>query len=153
MPGGRPPSDEKQRFLAKVEKVSSGCHEWQAGINRGGYGKLWFRGECSVPAHRVAHTLFIGAIPEGGNVLHRCDNRKCVNPEHLFLGTQRENIYDMDDKGRRGTKSSLTYSDVDEIRKMLADRYSQEVIAKKFGVDQTTISRIKLRKTFLFKEN
>ena len=152
MPGGRPPSDEKQRFLAKVKRVISGCHEWQVGINRGGYGKLWFRGKCSVPAHRVAFTLFTGAIPDGSNVLHHCDNRKCVNPEHLFLGTLQDNIRDMDDKGRRGTKSCLTYSDANEIREMLSNRYSQKVIAKKFNVDQTTISRIKLGKTMLFKD-
>ena len=86
------------------------------------------------------------------NVLHHCDNRKCVNPEHLFLGTLQDNIRDMDDKGRRGTKSCLTYSDANEIREMLSNRYSQKVIAKKFNVDQTTISRIKLGKTMLFKD-
>ncbi len=148
-----PRTSEKQRFLAKVKRVESGCHEWQTETNRGGYGKIWFRGKPSVPAHRVAYTLFVSPIPEGRHVLHRCDNRKCVNPEHLFLGSNRDNVSDMDGKGRRGTKSRLTYEDVGKIRQMLAERYSQAVIAKSFGVDQTTISRIKLGKTTLFKEN
>ncbi len=152
MPGGRPPSDEKKRFLAKVKIVESGCHEWQAGKNWQGYGKLWFRGTCSYPAHRASYALFIGEIPKGGNVLHRCDNMKCVNPKHLFLGTQADNVADMDAKKRRGTKSQLTYRDAAKIRKMVADRYSQEEVAEKFGIHQTTVSRIALGKTFLFKE-
>lgn len=151
MPGGRPKSDEKLRFLAKVNEVPSGCHEWQAGANWQGYGKFHFRGVNSVPAHRVSYTLFVDDIPSGFCVLHRCDNVKCVNPAHLFLGDLADNVADMDQKKRRGTKSRLTYDDVKVIRQMLTDRYSQEFVAKKFGVDQTTISRIKLGKTTHFK--
>lgn len=153
MPGGRPPSDEKQRFLAKVRKVESGCHEWEAGLSRTGYGKFYFRGVVGSQAHRAAYELFVAPVPQGQHVLHKCDNRKCVNPRHLFLGTTADNVADMDRKNRRGTKSQLTYQDVEVIRDMLAADLPQQMIAKKFGVDQTTISRIKLRKTTLFKEN
>ena len=151
MPGGRPRSDEKQRFLAKVKKVESGCHEWQAGQARGGYGKFvrWPKTET---AHRVAYELFVQPIPQGKWVLHRCDNRLCVNPDHLFLGDSEANIKDMDQKKRRGTKSQLTYANVEEIKQMLKDRHTQQAIAEKFNVNQTTISRIKLGKTMLFKD-
>lgn len=150
MPGGRPRSDVKQRFLAKVKQMESGCHEWQAGKARGGYGKfvVWPK---TTTAHRVAYELFVAPIQNGKFVLHRCDNRLCVNPDHLFIGDAVDNIRDMDEKQRRGTKSRLTYADVDQIKQMIADRFSQQVIADKFGVTQGTISRIKLGKTTLFK--
>lgn len=152
MPGGRPKSDEKKRFLAKVKIVETGCHEWQASLNRGGYGKFnSYGGNSSDPAHRVAYRLFVAPIPDGAYILHRCDNRKCVNPDHLFIGTQDDNISDMDSKQRRGTKSNLTYNQVDQIKFMLGKNYSQNEIAKYFNVNQTTISRIKLGKTTLFK--
>ena len=151
MPGGRPKSDTKQRFLAKVQKVESGCHEWQAGLHRDGYGKFVEAGK-TIQAHRVAYSLFIGPIPTGAWVLHTCDNRKCVNPHHLFIGDRIANIEDMDRKQRRGTKSKLTYADVEKIKNLLNERYSQAHIAEEFGVDQTTISRIKLGKTTLFKK-
>ncbi len=153
MPGGRPPSDEKQRFLEKVKVVETGCHEWNAGIARTGYGKFYFRGRVSMGAHRAAYELFVGRVPKGKHVLHKCDNRKCVNPKHLFIGTHQDNVADMDKKGRRAIKTKFTAADAQEILLMLQDRYSQEYIAKKFGVDQTTISRVKLGKISRFKEN
>jgi len=152
MPGGRPSSDERKRFLAKVKIVQSGCHEWQSAKNWQGYGKLFFRGTNSYPAHRASYALFIGDIPEKSNVLHKCDNKPCVNPNHLFLGSIADNIADMDKKGRRGTKSQLTYGDVAEIKKLLSERYSQSEIAKEYAVSQSTISRINLGKTMLFKD-
>jgi hypothetical protein len=153
MPGGRPPIDEKKRFLAKVKVVQSGCHEWQGSKNWQGYGKVYFRGVSSYPAHRASYALFVGEIPDGLNVLHECDNKPCVNPKHLFLGSLADNIADMDAKARRGTRSQLTYNDVAEIKDMLAARYSQTEIARRFSVHQTTISKIALKKSFLFKEN
>lgn len=150
MPGGRPRSDEKERFLAKVKVVESGCHEWQAGHARGGYGKFRYPTK-TVTAHRASWELFIGPIPKGQCVLHRCDNRLCVNLQHLFLGTLADNVKDMDEKQRRKTRAKLTETQVKEVRQMLNDRYSQKEIAKKFNVDQTTISRIKLCITQTFR--
>lgn len=149
MPGGRPPVDEKERFVSKVEKMQSGCHEWRAVLHRDGYGKFYFRGR-QAQAHRVAYTLFVGEIPSGRWILHRCDNRLCVNPEHLFLGDADLNVHDMDVKNRRGTKSALTERDAEVIVSLLAAGVSQQKVADAFGVDQTTISRVKLGKTKLF---
>ncbi len=150
MPGGRPRSDVKQRFLEKVKEMEFGCHEWQAGQARGGYGKftVWPK---TTTAHRIAYELFVAPIPKGKSVLHRCDNRLCVNPAHLFIGNAIDNIRDMDAKQRRGTKSQLTYADVKQIKHLLADRFSQQTIADQFNVCQGTISRIKLGKTRLFR--
>jgi hypothetical protein len=147
----RPKSDEKARFLAKVKVMDNGCHEWQAGLHRDGYGKFQFRNR-TMQSHRAAYIIFV-EDPKEKCVLHKCDNRKCVNLDHLFLGSLQDNINDMDVKRRRGSNSNLTYSQVAEIKIMLDARYSQMFIAKQFGCHQTTISRIFLNKHILFKKD
>lgn len=145
----RPKSDPIKRFLAKVVKVENGCHEWTSTLNRGGYGKFYFEGKQAV-AHRAAYELLVG--PTGDKwVLHKCDNRKCVNPDHLFLGDRIDNIQDMDAKSRRGSICKVTAEQVKEIRQMLDDRYSQQYIADKFSISQGAVSRIKRNVTRIFK--
>lgn len=148
---GRPPADPKVRFLEKVKVMPSGCHEWQSTFHRDGYGKFYFEGK-QTQAHRAAFILFCGEIPQGQWVLHRCDNRKCVNTNHLFLGGAIENISDMDGKNRRGTKCQLTERDVEIVLRLLSSGVSQQKVADSFGVHQSAISRIKLGKTTLFRK-
>ena len=136
----RPRSEPIGRFLAKVKHMETGCHEWQAVEARGGYGKFQNAGKC-VTAHRFAYENFVGEIG-GKYVLHKCDNRKCVNPEHLFLGTQAENVADMDAKGRRVLHPKITHEMADTMRKLRAERYSQQHIADQFGVSQALVSRL-----------
>lgn len=78
------------------------CWTWTAGVEQDGYGILW-RGKTYLRAHRVSWELAHGPIPEGMNVLHRCDVPACVNPAHLFLGTQQDNVADRHAKGRDAT--------------------------------------------------
>lgn len=136
----RPRSDPIKRFLDKVKKVETGCHEWQAGEARGGYGKYQNAGK-TITAHRFAYEQFVGSL-NGLHVLHKCDNRKCVNPEHLFLGTNANNVADMDAKGRRVHHPKITLEMAEQMRAMRAERYSQQRIADRFGVSQALVSRL-----------
>jgi len=80
------------RFWDKVDKQSNGCWEWLGGTNKG-YGAVSHEGSMKL-AHRVAWRLLNGGIPSGVLVLHKCDNRRCVNPEHLYLGSYSDNNLD-----------------------------------------------------------
>jgi hypothetical protein len=85
-------------------KVDSGCWEWLRAVRTDGYGTVKDRRDITVGAHRVSWQEHKGEIPEGLHVLHKCDNKLCVNPDHLFLGTHKDNMKDMIGKGRSNTK-------------------------------------------------
>lgn len=141
---------EKLRRSVDVENAR-GCWEWKKRIGRGGYGQASF--ECrSMQAHRVAWLVFCGPIPDGALVCHACDNRRCINPDHLWLGTHKDNVADMHAKGRQGDiagsknpQAKLTETQVLEIRTSQKSGYG---LAKELGVSQSTISLIRSRKNW-----
>jgi hypothetical protein len=104
---GRPPRPALERFQSMVS-VGPGCWEWVAAKDRDGYGQ--FKGNGHVRAHRFSYDEFVGPIPEGLQVLHRCDNPSCVNPEHLWVGTNADNMADKCEKGRLDIRSAYTAS-------------------------------------------
>ena len=131
-------SDEN-RFMAKVKKTGY-CWEWVGALLKTGYGQFWYKKKMT-RAHRVSYMLFTGMIPEDMNVCHTCDNRACVNPQHLFLGTAQENTLDSVKKGRWAT-AKLNADAVADIRERLLRGENQHNIADIVGVNQSQISRI-----------
>ena len=135
------------RFWAKVDKRGPDeCWEWQAGFRRG-YGRIGAGGDKGrvISAHRVAWNFAYGEISGDLCVCHHCDNRKCVNPSHLFLGTQAENIQDRHRKGRdaRGVRYCPTIIPDSAIPGIRVSTESQRILARRFGVSQTLIYYIK----------
>lgn len=127
-----------------IPEPMSGCWLWTAAENGVGYGAMW-DGAKTRGAHRLMYEVTTGPIPDGFDVCHRCDNRICVNPDHLFAGTRLENVTDMDRKGRRKTTPILTAEQVLDIRARAARGERTKDLARMFGVSQPTISAVKHR--------
>lgn len=137
----------KERFVEKF-KESNGCWEWQAKISPYGYGQFAIAPGNVQQAHRFAYELFVGPIPKGLCVLHDCDNRKCVNPAHLWVGTQAQNIHDMMKKGRdkkatadKNGRAKIDWDTALKIRAM-AGKYPQKEITLSVGISRWQIRRI-----------
>jgi hypothetical protein len=139
-----------ERFWARVSPPdSNGCREWQGCRSELGYGQVK-RDRVRWPTHRLAYVLAVGPIPDGFYVLHRCDNRACCEPTHLFLGTQMDNIADMVAKGRQGgalgernANSKLTPDAVRAIRAAYAGgNVPQRVLAERYGVSRGLIGHV-----------
>lgn len=119
------------------------CHIYDGPLHRGGYGIGSKHNGKPVPAHRQAWIRTYGPIPDGLWVLHRCDVRACVNPEHLFLGTLLDNNADRNQKGRNASK--LTAEQVAAIRARRTSGETQQAIADAYGVSRPLISMIEHR--------
>jgi DNA-binding CsgD family transcriptional regulator len=138
------------RFNAKWKAdPATGCWLWTASASTNGYGQIKLpKQRKQILAHRLSYLIHRGEIG-ALCVCHRCDTPLCVNPEHLFLGTQKDNLQDMAAKdrhlrGERGTAVVLTEEQVLKMLEMLKTEMSQASIARAFGVSQMTVSRIKL---------
>ena len=151
--GGRGPIE--QRFWLYVDRLGpNDCWEWTGALGPNGYGRVSTKNNPDMIASRVSYELTKGEIPKGRVVMHSCDNRKCVNPAHLSVGTYLENTHDMIGKGRavhnpmQGVKhprSKLTESDVLTIR---SSNESNGVLSKRYGVAKSTIDHVRLRITW-----
>lgn len=144
------------RFNSKIDKSSpNGCWEWTATLNTHGYGQVWMRRKL-YGAHRVSYEIHVGEIPDGMCVCHTCDNRRCVNPSHLFAGTHQENMKDRDNKkraivqgkGEANINHKLTEEDVREIRLRYASGFKCRFLAKEYGVSPSRISEVCSKKTW-----
>jgi hypothetical protein len=140
----------KQRLYDKFKvDESTGCWNWTAGLDRDGYSVFEFR-PFAQRGHRASWIIHNGSIPDGMLVCHKCDNRKCINPDHLFLGTSSDNNQDMMNKmrniyhcGSKSVLSKLTEEKVIEMR----DRYAkggitQRKLALEYGIGYKAVCKI-----------
>lgn len=147
---------DKRRFWLKVFKQGDGCWLWWGAIGKGGYGNFWI-GPLSdgvyARAHNVSYILAGNPSPAGLNVLHDCDNPRCVRPDHLFPGTAKDNADDRDAKGRHRfgilpncgedhANSQLTEADVLAIRAARLEGKSYREIALNYSVSALQIGKI-----------
>lgn len=142
----------EERFFSKVNKIENGCWEWK-GCTVDGYGQFAVSSKNIVKAHRYSYYIHKGEITNNLYVCHSCDNRKCVNPKHLFLGSNLENMKDKTNKGRqcKGSNrpaSKLTENDVLEIRTLLTNGMKQIDIVNKYNISIGTVSQIKSKKSW-----
>jgi hypothetical protein len=154
----------EDRFWNKVDiKSNSECWEWKAALyGKGGYGVFWYNGK-NIGAHRMSMILINGDIPNNKIVCHKCDNKKCVNPQHLFLGSQLDNITDMWKKGRGSTNrrssgnysqgekhycSKLSDAEVKEMRNLYSEEImTSNMLATKYNVCKSTVKNILKNRT------
>lgn len=148
------------RFWSLVDRSES-CWVFKGRKDDKGYGRIGFMGRSNLGAHRISWMLTNGDVPIGNCVLHRCDNPPCCNPDHLFIGTNRDNVVDRQTKGRsknlftsradhpavlrsgqRHWRAKLTDIQVLEIRRLRSVGFTHSNIAEQFGVNPATISRI-----------
>lgn len=137
-------------FDHAIPEPNSGCWLWERAASEG-YGQLHVGNGKRVGAHRAAYEAAYGPLKEGQQACHKCDNRLCINPDHLFAGTMRDNFHDAIQKGRRQKKdgsflrAKLTTEQVFAIR---ADTRGSYVLGKEYGVHPSTIRQIRRRKAW-----
>lgn len=132
-----------QRSFSKIQISEKGCWIW-TGIKQGS-GKLYGRVKHNVSAHRFFYEFYNGKIPQGMNVCHRCDDPTCCNPNHLFLGTQKENVHDAMSKGRlpRGLTHGMAVLTEEKVLAIRNDPRPQRAIARDYNLAQSHVWRIK----------
>ena len=150
-------TDIERRFWSKVDK-SGLCWLWTAFRHPKGYGSYSFRVDArqeTWATHRFAWNLLVGAIPEGMHVLHHCDNPPCVNPDHLYVGTNLDNVRDRvrrgrsaDVQGENDGMAKLKDADVRRIWSLCKQGVSQSRAARAHGIHKATVNDIMHRRTW-----
>ena len=141
----------ESRMDEYIRKEPGGCWIWTGATDAFGYGRVTLpRPRRPGLAHRAAYELWRGSIPSGLWVLHRCDNPKCVNPSHLFLGTPQDNVRDMTSKSRqaRGAQNAAARLTSDDVSLILSSSEAGTVLAAMFGVCASTINRVRRGETW-----
>ena len=133
-------------FLSKI-KTSEGCCNWDGSTNGVGYGLVRYKG-VNETTHRLAYRLTKGSIPKGMEVCHKCDNRRCINPDHLFLGTYGDNSRDMVRK-RRCRASKLSDEGVKDILKSYCKGETYNSLMTRYGVSESTVLRIIMGRRYI----
>jgi hypothetical protein len=134
-----------------MPEPNSGCLLWTGGVGSHGYGVFSYAGQPGLTAHRASWQVCRGPIPTGLHVLHKCDVRSCINPDHLFLGTHADNMADMTAKGYRkaralrGEESNFSKLTGAQVRAIRADERPTKIIAASFAVSKSLVHQIRAR--------
>lgn len=137
----------RQRVLAKIGPVlENGCCHWQGEIGSRGYGKFYLN-KRAINAHRMVFSIFVHPLRDNDVVCHQCDNPACVNIDHLFVGTQADNVADMLKKGRanhpRGERNYFAKLSEDQARTIKFTNSDERHLAEKFGVSIHCVRQIR----------
>lgn len=141
-------------LLSRYTVSDNGCWEWSGALSKtGGYGIVCLFADGrrqTVHAHRLQWMHTFGRISDGLFVMHICDNRRCINPDHLRLGTAAENMADCTAKGRQARGATHPHAKLngDAVRVILASSDSGRELAQRFGVSHVTIGRVRRRETW-----
>ena len=141
----------KYRFESSfTKKNEKECWIWNKKLDKQGYGVFFSGKDKSCRAHRFSYTFYIGEIPSGLLVCHKCDNRSCVNPSHLWIGTNKDNMADMKKKGRSQraigeshSRSIMTSEMVKLIKIRIKNGEAMAKIARDFNIAYSTIANLK----------
>lgn len=142
---------ERERFFRRVGKLDSGCWIWLGSLNTG-YGQFRREDGSIILTHRYSYLLHNDSAIDGLVVMHKCDNPRCVNPEHLMLGTQAENVKDMIVKGRDkkrslpGESHGMSKLTDDLVREIRASTETGPAIAERLGIATSTVYDVRNRK-------
>lgn len=149
---GRPKISLDKRLKTYVLDIETGCHIWTKQVTDRGYPLIWFNNKMR-RAHKIAYEFYKEPISGDLVIRHQCHNRRCINVEHMILGTQADNIADAVKAGRnaKGSKNGhthLTEADVIKIRELIATGLASKTVAKMFNLSWSATSHIKHRKTW-----
>lgn len=136
-------AEEKLSHFSK-ENPRTGCMEWTGRVDKDGYGVVRVFGIKDRRASRVAYSVFVGEIPSGAQVLHKCDNPRCINPKHLFLGTCADN---MKDKSKKGRHHNARLTD-QEVRAIRESNETMRLLAERYCLSIPSIQQIKERRSY-----
>jgi hypothetical protein len=144
--------DARAKLFAKsIPEPNTGCWLWDGALSANRYGSVSFRG-CVCRAHRLSYEAFVGPIPDGMHVLHKCDVPSCVNPDHLFVGTHQDNMDDRGAKGRgnncKGREHGKAKLTDDAVRDIRSRRMSVREYMVLYGVSEPTVRQVLRREVW-----
>lgn len=139
----------KARFDKNVIRKKDGCWNFKILRTKKGYGRFTFRGKV-FSAHRVSWVLYNGIIPDKQMVLHKCNNRQCVNPDHLYLGNHKDNMQDKANRFLRSVRRKLSDKQVYEVRDLLKLGIPLRQIGRKYNITDTAIAMMRKKKTYKY---
>jgi hypothetical protein len=142
-------SRARVKIVERIKVSDDGCWEWKLKVRPNGYARVTYLRQ-SMYAHRLSFEAFNGYIDPQLDVCHQCDNRKCVNPFHLFQGTRKDNMQDAVSKGRQATGDKLPQTkihgrDLEHVLSMITEGFKYKDIANMYGVTPQNIGKIAIK--------